>query len=191
MIRLFMAVAAVGLLAGCGAPGLEVARVTDIRPSNKAAGLDVYAERRRAGDKVPDFSGDQLVDVRSYREREESGYSDEEFAGAKCAVKARDYAADVVTPARIRVPLYRQESSPLSVSCQHPDYQPRSIVLDVYNKTKQDNYAAASGNGLVGLLVMAAINEMSDEKGHTFAYPIARLVMKPVPKGGKARRDKQ
>lgn len=191
MIRLLMAVAAVGLLAGCASPGLEVARVTDIRPSNKAAGLDVYAERRRAGEKVPDFTGDQIVDVRTYREREESGYSDEEFAGAKCTVKARDYAADVITPARIRVPLYRRESSPLSVSCEHPEYQPRSIVLDVYNKTKQQNYAASAGSGLVGFLVMTAINEMSDENAHTFAYPPARLVMKPLPKGGKARRDKQ
>jgi hypothetical protein len=191
MLRLLIGVAAVGLLAGCAAPGLEVARVTDIRPTNKAAGLDVYAERRRAGDKVPDFAGDQLVDVRTYREREENGYSDEEIAGAKCSVKARDYSAEVVTPARIRVPLYRRESSPLSVSCEHPQYQPRSIVLDVYNKTKQDNYSASAGSGLVGFLVMAAINEMSDENTHTFAYPAARLVMKPLPKGAKARRDKQ
>jgi hypothetical protein len=41
MLRLLIGVAAVALLAGCASPGLEVARVTDIRPTNKAAGLDV------------------------------------------------------------------------------------------------------------------------------------------------------
>jgi len=189
MLRALLAVLVIGLLAGCAAPGLEVARVTEIRPTNRASGLDVYAERRRAGDKVPDFAGDQLVDVRTYRTQEDSDLAGDEFAGAKCSVKTRDYAADVMTPARIRVPLYRLQSSPLSVSCEHAGYQPRSVVVEVYNKTKQERYAASSGSGLAGLIVMAAINELSDETTHTFAYRPARVVMRPLAKRAPARRN--
>jgi len=189
MLRTLLAVLMIGLLAGCATPGLEVARVTEVRPTNRATGLDVYAERRRAGDKVPDFSGDQIVDVRTYKAQEDSDFAGEEFAGARCSVKARDYATEVITPARIRVPIYRQQSSALSVSCEHAGYQPRSAVLEVYNKTKQQNYASASGSGLVGLLVVAALTELSDENTHTFAYPPARVVMRPLAKRAAARRE--
>jgi hypothetical protein len=189
MLRALMAVLVIGFLGGCATAGLEVARVSEIRPTNKAGGLDVYAERRRAGDKVPDFAGDQIVDVRTYKAQEDGDLAGEEFAGATCAVKARDYAAQVITPARIRVPLYRQQSSPLSVSCEHAGYQPRSAVLEVYNKTKQQNYAASAGTGLVGLLVVAALTELSDENPHTFAYPPARIVMRPLGKRATPRRE--
>lgn len=189
-MRTFMAIIAAGLVAACAAPGLEVSRVTDIRPTNKAAGVDVYAERRHKGEKVPDFTGDQLVDVRTYVTQEDSDFAGPEMAGAKCSVKARDYAAEVVTPARIRVPLYRAQSSPLSVSCEREGHQPKSIVVEVYNKTKSERYAASAGSGLAGLLVMAAINELSDETTHEFAYPPARVIMRPTAKGGAAQAAK-
>jgi hypothetical protein len=188
-VLLFVA-AFVALLAGCATPGLEVAKISDIRPINKAAGLDVYDEQRRKGEKVPDFAGDQLVEVRSYKVQEESELAGPEIAGAKCALSARDYVAEVVTPARVRVPLYRSQSSPLSVSCTLDGYQPRSVVIEAYNKTKAERYAASSGSGLAGLLVMAAINELSDEKTHTFAYPMARVIMRPLGKGGAPRPPK-
>jgi hypothetical protein len=72
------------------------------------------------------------------------------------------------------------ESSALSIACQHDGYKPSSVVLHVYNKTKADRYAASSGGGLAGLVVMAAINEMSDEMKHEFAYPPAKVIMTPV-----------
>src|SRR5262245_38555429 len=119
MVRVLLAIVVVGTLAGCAAPGLAVTTVSDIRSTNGARGLDVYAERRRSGDKVPDFSGDQIMEVRTYKPQEDSDMAGEEFAGAKCSVKARDYTAAVVTPARVRVPIYRLQSSPLSVSSEH------------------------------------------------------------------------
>ena len=82
-------------------------------------------------------------------------------------------------PARLRVPIYRLNSSALSVACEREGYEPRSVVVEVYNKTKADRYAATSGNGLAGLLVVAAINELSDETKHEFAYPPPRVIMTP------------
>jgi hypothetical protein len=189
MLRVLLAVAVVGVLAGCAAPGLEVTKVSEVRPTNGARGVDVYAERRRAGDKVPDFAGDQIMEVRTYRAQEDSEMAGDEFAGARCSVKARDFAAAVVTPARVRVPIYRLQSSPLSVSCEYPGHQQRSIVVEVYNKTKQQNYAASAGSGLVGFFLMTAVNELSDENTHTFAYPLARVVMRPMAKRTASRRE--
>jgi hypothetical protein len=161
---------------------MDVSSISEIRPNSGGPGLDVYAARRRAGEKVPELAGDQILDVRSFVTADGPFGNEipgEEFAGAKCTVKARDYSAQVTTPARLRVPIYRLESSALSVACDREGYESRSIVLEVYNKTKADRYAASSGNGLAGLLVMAAINELSDETKHEFAYPQARVVMTP------------
>jgi hypothetical protein len=178
----------------CGPKLMEVGSISEIRPnSGGGPGLDVYATRRRAGEKVPELAGDQILDVRTFVSAEGpfgNEIAGEEFAGARCTVKARDYSAQVTTPARLRVPIYRLESSALSVACERDAFEPRSLVLEVYNKTKADRYAAASGNGVAGLVVMAAINEMSDETKHEFAYPSARVIMTPrqttaaVPKKG-------
>ena len=181
-MRKVLAISALALLAcSCAPPLLEVSSISEIRPNSGGPGLDVYAARRRAGEKVPELAGDQLLDVRSFVTAEGpfGEIAGEEFAGAKCLVKARDYSAQVTTPARLRVPIYRLESSALSVACEREGYEPRSVVLEVYNKTKADRYAATSGNGLAGLLVVAAINELSDETKHEFAYPTARVIMTP------------
>jgi len=177
----------------CGPKLMEVGSISEIRPNSGGPGVDVYATRRRAGEKVPELAGDQILDVRTFVSAEGpfgNEIAGEEFAGARCTVKARDYSAQVTTPARLRVPIYRLESSALSVACERDAFEPRSLVLEVYNKTKADRYAAASGNGVAGLVVMAAINEMSDETKHEFAYPSARVIMTPrqttaaVPKKG-------
>lgn len=181
------------LLCSCAPKLMDVSSISEIRPNSGGPGVDVYATRRRAGEKVPELAGDQILDVRSFVSAEGpfgNEIAGEEFAGARCTVKARDYSAQVTTPARLRVPIYRLESSALSVACERDAFEPRSLVLEVYNKTKADRYAAASGNGVAGLVVMAAINEMSDETKHEFAYPAARVVMTPrqttaaVPKKG-------
>src|SRR5262245_58777370 len=181
-MRKVLAISALALLAcSCAPPLLELGSISEIRPNSGPPGLDVYAARRRAGEKVPELAGDQLLDARSFVTAEGpfGEIAGDEFAGAKCLVKARDYSAQVTTPARLRVPIYRLESSALSVACEREGYEPRSVVLEVYNKTKADRYAATSGNGLAGLLVVAAINELSDETKHEFAYPYARVIMTP------------
>ena len=169
-------------LVACAKP-LEVGTISEIRPDNGPPGVDVYAARRRAGEKVPDLAGDQLLDVRSYVAEVGPLGGDirgEEFPGAKCFIKGRDFSAEAITPARVRVPIYRLESSPLSIACRHDDFHAKSVVLSIYNKTKADRYAASSQGGLAGLVVMTAINEMSDETKHEFAYPPARVLMTPL-----------
>ena len=65
------------------------------------------------------------------------------------------------------------------------------MVVEVYNKTKADRYAATSGNGLAGLLVVAAINELSDETKHEFAYPSPRVIMTPRQTAAVGRRRRK
>lgn len=178
-MRIFAIVAIAALLAGCAAKPLEVGSISRITPENGAQGTDVYAEKRTKGEKVPEFAGDQIVEVRSY-EALESGLAGDEFAGAQCNVDARDFSAQVTTPAKVRVPIYRRQSSELSVSCQHPDFKPKSSVVGVYNKTKSDRMAYSGGGGLLGVVAVAVVNEMSDETAHEFQYAPAKLVMEKI-----------
>ena len=161
---------------------MEVGSISEIRPNSGGPGLDVYAARRRTGEKVPELAGDQILDVRSFVTADGpfgNEIAGEEFAGARCTVKARDYSAQVTTPARLRVPIYRLELSALSVACERDAFEPRSLVLEVYNKTKAERYAASANGGLAGLVVMTAINELSDETKHEFAYPPVRSHNEP------------
>ena len=93
------------LAAGCAKP-LEVSNITEIKPHTGSKGLDVYEPKRQAGQSaVPEFAGDQLVEVRTYTYKEDSG--EVEIAGATCSLSAADYSATMQTPAKVRVPLYR------------------------------------------------------------------------------------
>ena len=69
---------------------MEVNSITRITPTNGAQGIDVYAEQRRRGEKVPEYAGDQLVQIRSYRATDE-GFVGKEFAGADCTVSANNF----------------------------------------------------------------------------------------------------
>ncbi len=194
MRRAVTAFGVVLLLAGCATPGLPVSRVSTIVPTVKGAeGIDVYAGRRRAGEAVPALAGDQLVEVRTY-EQAESGFPNsagKEFAGATCTLQTRHYTARVVTPARVRVPLYRGASSTIAVTCEREGYQPRSVVLAVYNKTKADRLDAATNTGLLGVLAVATFNELTDDSDDEFRYPHARVIMAPLAakRRGKGRRS--
>lgn len=178
MFKTFLTIAGLGvLMAGCAKP-LEVASITEIKAPPGSSGVDVYAQRRQAGEKVPDFAGDQIIQVRSYAETEGGGTGDE-FEGAKCEVKARDFSASLTTPAKVRVPVYRSQSSPLAVQCQKDGYKPRMIEIGAFNATKAERLQAGSGAGAVGVLFMAAVNAASDEATHDFRYPVARVLMTP------------
>lgn len=180
------------ILAGCAKP-LEVSSITEIKPQTAGAqGVDVYAGRRASGEAVPAFAGDQLLDIRSYKATEGGGWGDE-FAGAKCKVTARDFAADFSTPAKVRVPVYRAQSSPLAVQCEHDGMKPRMVEVGVYNKTTEERMSAAAGAGAIGILTMAVVNAASDTSTHDFAYPMVRVIMEPAgpaPKTASAGADK-
>lgn len=159
---------------------MEVGSITEIKPRTAGAqGLDVYAGRRAAGEPVPPMAGDQVVEVRTYS----SGTPDkarEEMAGATCSLSTGDFVADFTTPAKVRVPNYRDKSSVLAVSCEKAGYQKKLQEVAVYNDTKATNLSAGSGAGVVGLVVALAVNEMGDSTSHSFKYPPIILDMDAV-----------
>ena len=168
------------LLAGCAKP-LEVASISEIKPPPGSQGLDVYASRRQAGEKVPEFAGDQIVEIRSYSANEGGGQG-VEISGAKCKVSAGDFSADVVTPAKLRVPNYRYQTSPLAVSCEREGYKAHMAEVAVVDATANQRLASGANAGLVGLVFMAAVNAASDETTHEFRYPQASIIMEPTSK---------
>ena len=183
------------MLSGCaGTPALEVAKISSISTPPGTQGMDVYAARRKKGEDVPNFAGDQVVYIRTYASTKGTFGNEaegKEFAGAHCHVKARYFSADIVTPGAIRVPVYRKYSSPVTVSCKKQGFRARTVSLAAFNKTKSDRQNAVPAGsglivGLVGTLAVAAINAASDENTHEFVYPYARIIMrstaKPKPK---------
>jgi hypothetical protein len=188
-MRRLIIVAAVLAVAGCAKP-LEVSSITEIQPPPGATGVDVYASRRAAGEKVPDFAGDQIVEVRTYKANDGGGTGDE-IGGAQCKVSARDFSADATSPAKVRVPVYRAQSSPLAVKCEMPGYRPKLIEVGAYDVTNASRLQAGSGAGAVGILFMAAVNAASDQSTHDFSYPVAKLAMESAasPTPAAAARD--
>ncbi len=179
------------LMAGCAAP-LAVNEVTSIVPKTKSAvGTDVYAGRRTAGEQVPEFTGEHLLEVRTYTS-EPGPLGDpvrgKEIAGAKCRVETTEFHADAVTPAKVRLPLYREKSSPLSVSCAHDAHKQAMTTVAAYNASsaerRQMMSTGASSGGLIGLAVGAVaagvMEANADPKLDMYSYPAAHVVMTPT-----------
>lgn len=176
MKHLRLGIAGLALLTGCAAP-LEVASITEIKPAEAGSGFDVYAERRSRGEQVPEFAGDQVLELRTYEDR--SGQGRTELAGADCTVKANNFSAEATTPAKVRVPLYRGQSSTLSVSCGKPGYKSRMVEAAPFDSTRNDRYSSGAGGGLVGVAVVAAFDAMSDNSKNDWRYSPVQIVLEP------------
>ncbi|MCT4654873.1 MAG: hypothetical protein N4A65_03575 [Cohaesibacter sp.] len=177
--RSFFAVLGLMIVAGCASKPMEVDRITPISATNGSSSLDLYAKQRNAGEAVPEFAGDQIVDVRTYTATKNGGRG-KEFAGAKCKVEARDFTASTISPAKVRVPNFRAKSSDLSVRCEHPDYKSKLVTTGVYNQTKSDRLNAGSHAGLAGLALMAVVNGVSDDSKDIYSYAPILVVMRPL-----------
>ncbi len=188
-MRVAVLVVVVFAMGGCAAQPLEVSSVTSIQPLNGATGTDVYAQQRAAGAPVPAFGGDQLLEVRTYEEKEGEGRV--EMAGAHCTLSAGSFTADMTTPAKVRVPLYRNQSESLSVQCEKAGYKNRMITLKAFDKTRADRFrnmtSAGAGGGLIGAVTTAAIagvvDATSDNSENVWHYPPAKVDLEPVEKG--------
>ncbi len=184
MIRPVIAIAAVLALTACAKP-LEVASVTNIKSHTGSPSLDVHEPRRQKGQTgVPDFAGDQLVEVRSYVYQE--GEGEKEIAGATCTLSAAEFSATMTTPAQVRVPLYRGQSSVLSVTCEKPSMKSRTISVEPFDAVRQQRYANSSG-GLIGVVATVAIDAMADNTKNDWRYPLARVVLEPEQPARKAQ----
>ncbi len=186
MRKIILIVVAGFMLAGCSKKPLEVDRITPIKASNGSNKTDVYASRRRAGENVPELAGDQVVPVRTYIANSGFGLGDE-LSGAKCTVSARDFTASVITPAKVRLPNYRMQSSTISIRCAKNGYQTRTVDHSVYNQTKSSRMNMGAQAGLLGVLAVAAINAASDDKTHDYKYPPMNIVLTPLAKKSARR----
>lgn len=155
------------LIAGCAKP-LEVSSITEVKPVDPRAGVDVYAARRVAGHSVPEFAGEQLLPVRTYISKEGQGLT--EVAGAQCSLKGPEFSAEAVTPAIVRVPLYREQSSALSITCSKEGYAPKTAMRQVFDVTRTQRLASGSGGGLLGFAVVAAWDAMADNSKNDWRY---------------------
>ena len=164
-------------LGGCATP-LAVTTVTDIRSSTGSRGIDVYEPKRRTDASVPEYAGDQLVEVRTYQN---SGQGEEEMAGATCSLAATGFSATMTSPAKVRVPLYRGQSSTLAVTCQMPGFQKRMVTVAPFDATRASRLASGSGGGLIGAVVVAAVDASADNSNNDWRYPVARVVMEVDP----------
>jgi hypothetical protein len=160
-------------LGGCATP-LAVSTVTDIRSTTGSRGIDVYEPKRRADASVPEFAGDQLVEVRTYQN---SGQGEQEMAGAACSLEAAGFSATMTSPAKVRVPLYRGQSSTLAVTCQKRGFQKRMVTVAPYDATRSTRLASGANGGLIGAVIVAAVDAAADNSKNDWRYPVARVVM--------------
>lgn len=163
------------LVSGCAKP-LEVSSITEIKPQAGATGLDVYASRRAKGEQVPELAGDQIVEVRTYSEADGST-GQEEIPGAQCRLSTPSFNADFTSPAKVRVPIYRSQSSALAVSCRKDGFNDKLEEVAVFNATKNERLSLGANGGLIGVALALAVNGMSDASQDDFKYPLVRIVM--------------
>lgn len=168
-----VAVLGTACLAGCAAP-LAVNNVTDIRSTTGSRGIDVYEAKRRTDPSAPEFAGDQLVEVRTFQN---PGQGEVEMAGASCSLEASGFTATMTSPAKVRVPLYRGQSSTLAVTCQKPGYQKRMITVAPIDATRQARLASGANGGILGAVIVAGIDAASDNTKNDWRYPVAKVVL--------------
>lgn len=165
------------LMAACAKP-LEVASITDVKSKTGSKGIDVHEPRRLSGAQgVPDFAGDQLLEVRTYVQTDSEGHK--EMPGASCTVSAADFSATATTPAKVRVPLYRAQSSQLAVACEMPGYKKRMVTIAAIDETRNQRLGSGANGGLIGVLAVAAVDAMADNTKNEWKYPLAKVTLEP------------
>lgn len=121
-----------------------------------ASGLDVYAGQRRRGAQVPQFRGQEIVQIRTWGTA--NGSSRAEAIGVGCLLDSGIYSASFKTPANVLVPDYGPNSPAIFVRCESA-IGSGSITVNATNKTAQERNASAAGTGLLGAIVIGAVNE--------------------------------
>ncbi|WP_322894659.1 MULTISPECIES: hypothetical protein [unclassified Yoonia] len=133
-----------------------------------AVGLDVYARQRSLGNPVPAFRGQNTVSVRTWGDNEGSGRT--ELTGVPCTLDSGVYKAQFTTPANVIVPNYGPNSPALFVRCTTAT-QSGSVTANVLNMTAQQRSQSAAGTGLLGAIIIGAVNEANrDNLNDEFNY---------------------
>jgi opacity protein-like surface antigen len=124
--------------------------------ASNASGLDVYAGPRSRGAQVPQFRGQEIVQIRTWGAVD--GGARSEMIGVNCILDSGVYSAAFQTPANVLVPDYGPNSPALFVRCENGNTS-GSITVNAVNKTAQERNASAAGTGLLGAIVIGAVNE--------------------------------
>lgn len=146
-----------------------------VTPTDRAAsiGLDVYGRARARGQSVPRFRGQDIVEVRTFGNRNGDGYG--EMGGASCTLDSGLYRAAFLSPANITLPDYGPNSPAIFVQCTLGE-KTTSVTVNAVNMTSQARAQSAAGAGLLGALVIGAVNEAKrDNETDDFGYNPIRI----------------
>jgi hypothetical protein len=167
-------------LSACAKP-MEVSSITEIKSTTGSRSIDVLEPKRIAGQAgVPEFAGDQIVEVRTFAFKDGEGR--QEVAGATCQLSTSDYTAQLVTPAKVRVPLYRVQSAELAVSCEKPGYARKLTTVSAFDEVRAKRLGSSTGGGVLGVLVVSAVDGMSDNTKNNWKYPPVTVELEALQK---------
>jgi len=144
---------------------------------------DMLAPQRAAGQDIPALKGNEIVTIRTYEYVNKGGAefsSRTEIDGVNCKLESDGYSASIKTPAEVRVPDYGYASRPISVSCNAAGYRTSFSNVTAINKSAEQRMASGSNGGLIGVVIMAAVNAGSDQKKDDFAYPPVNVTMNRI-----------
>jgi hypothetical protein len=133
-----------------------------------AVGIDVYARPRAGGTPAPAFRGQNTVQIRTNGQLNDGDFG--EISGVSCLLDSGVYKATFNTPANLIVPDYGPNSPAVFVRCT-TDTTSGSVTACVVNMTAQQRNASAAGTGLLGAIIIGAVNEANrDNLNDDFGY---------------------
>lgn len=167
------------VLMGCAQAQIDTPPIP-VTPNDQAGavGVDVYARARSQGNPVPSFRGQDTVQVRSFGTGEGGGRT--ELSGVPCELDSGLYTARFATPANIVVPDYGVNSPALFVRCE-TETQSGSSTVNVVNATAQERRSGAAGTGVIGAIIIGAVNAAAtDNETDDFAYPAITVQLRDL-----------
>ena len=136
--------------------------------AQNAVGLDVYTKARAWGNPVPSFRGQNTVQVRTNGKLSGGGFG--EIPGVQCPLDSGVYKATFTTPANLIVPNYGPNSPALFIRCMTPTTS-GSVTASSVNMTAQERNNSSVGTGLLGAIIIGAVNEANrDNLNDDFGY---------------------
>jgi hypothetical protein len=102
------------------------------------------------------------------------------LSGVPCTLDAGVYTARFLTPAKVIVPDYCQNSPAISVRCTTPD-QRASATIKAFNATTQQQVNNATGGGIIGAIIVDAVTAANaDNDKDEFRYSALTVQLKKI-----------
>jgi len=167
--RYMLVLAAVAVLSGCGAPGLEV-----------TGGPDTLATRSLSGDRV---AGQQSSFVRTYRK--DAAGKEVEIGNAVFTLRSAELSGRIRTPSEIRYPVFLQgarfanrgKPSPLKITCRADGKQAVATVEAFPRGAKDVRTDSYGGTGTISATTTVLSSRLSSS--FPWAYPYGIRIVLP------------